>query len=85
MRAALMSAGFKCYTESKYISSDSYLIAGDIILNDSQHVAIQVTDGTYGLAYNTDNDDSEDADVSNSDFINDDTTSSSGIQIVVTL
>ena len=45
MRDALRSVGFDVLTEAKYLKSDSYLLAGDIILNDSAHAAINVTDG----------------------------------------
>lgn len=48
MRSSLRSAGFDLLTDSKYLSSDAYLIAGDIILNDSSHVAINVSNGAYG-------------------------------------
>lgn len=45
MRSALKEAGFKVRTESKYLTSDKNLLAGDILLNDAHHVAINVTDG----------------------------------------
>lgn len=48
MRVALMSAGFQCLTDPKYLTSDKYLMPGDILLNDSCHVAINVT---YGSLY----------------------------------
>ena len=48
MRAALVSAGFQCLTDSMYLTSDKYLMPGDIILNDTCHVAINVT---YGPLY----------------------------------
>jgi peptidoglycan hydrolase-like protein with peptidoglycan-binding domain len=34
-------------TASKYVSSDDYLVAGDILLNDVHHVATAVTNGIY--------------------------------------
>ena len=48
MRSALQGVGFDLLTDSKYLNSDAYLIAGDIILNDSSHVAINVSNGAYG-------------------------------------
>lgn len=47
MRSSLMNAGFDLLTDSKYLTSDAYLLAGDIILNDSSHVAISVSNGAY--------------------------------------
>lgn len=47
MRAALQSVGFHVLTDSKYLKSDAYLLAGDILLNDSAHAAINVTNGAY--------------------------------------
>lgn len=46
MRAAFKKAGFSVLTDSKYLTSDAYLLAGDILLNDGVHTAINVTDGT---------------------------------------
>ena len=48
MRAVLKANGFDVLTDAKYLKSDAYLIAGDILLNDQQHVAINVTNGAYG-------------------------------------
>lgn len=45
MRAGLKAAGFEVLTDSKYLTSDAYLLAGDIILNDNAHVATNLTDG----------------------------------------
>lgn len=47
MRGSLRNAGFDVLTDSKYLTSDSYLLAGDILLNDAAHAAINVTDGAY--------------------------------------
>ena len=33
-------------TESKYLTSDAYLFAGDILLNDNAHVATNLTTGS---------------------------------------
>ena len=46
LRAALKAAGFEVLTENKYLTSDAYLLEGDIILNDSHHVATNLTDGS---------------------------------------
>ena len=46
MRAGLKAAGFEVLTESKYLTSDAYLFAGDILLNDNAHVATNLTTGS---------------------------------------
>lgn len=45
LRAALKAAGFEVLTANKYLTSDAYLLEGDIILNDNAHVATNLTDG----------------------------------------
>ena len=45
MRDALKAAGFTVLTDPKYLSSDAYLLAGDILLNDSAHVCTNLTNG----------------------------------------
>jgi len=45
MRSGLKAAGFECLTASKYLSGSSYLVAGDILLNDAHHTATAVTNG----------------------------------------
>lgn len=45
MRSALKNAGFVVLTDPKYLTGDAYLLAGDILLNDSSHAAINVTNG----------------------------------------
>lgn len=45
LRAALKEAGFEVLTDSKYLSGDTYLMEGDILLNDSCHTAINITTG----------------------------------------
>lgn len=45
MRSGLKAAGFACLTDSKYINGSSYLVAGDILLNDAHHTATAVTNG----------------------------------------
>lgn len=43
---ALKAAGFQVLTDSKYLTSDAYLLAGDVLLNESRHTAINVTNGS---------------------------------------
>ena len=50
LRAALVVAGFECYTESKYLISDQWLKAGDILLLEGAHTAINVDDGVNNTA-----------------------------------
>lgn len=45
-RNALKAAGFQALTDSKYLTSDAYLLAGDVLLNESRHTAINVTNGS---------------------------------------
>ena len=45
MRKALCEAGFDCLTDSKYLTSAAYLLPGDILLNESHHVAINISMG----------------------------------------
>ena len=45
MRNNFKSAGFEVLTDSKYLTSDAYLLAGDILLNDAHHTAINLTKG----------------------------------------
>ncbi len=46
LRAVLKAAGFEVLTESKYLTSDKYLKRGDILLNDSAHTAINLSNGS---------------------------------------
>lgn len=46
-RAILTAAGFQVFSEPKYLISDNYLCAGDILLNEENHTCICVTDGIY--------------------------------------
>jgi hypothetical protein len=46
MRAALVAVGFKAYTGSEYTRSSNKLMPGDILLNDSRHVAICLNSGS---------------------------------------
>lgn len=45
MKAAYKKAGFSVLTAKKYLSSDDYLLPGDIPLNESHHTAINITAG----------------------------------------
>lgn len=45
LRAALKAAGFEVLTDKKYLTSDAYLLEGDILLNDGAHVATNLTNG----------------------------------------
>lgn len=45
LREALRAAGFEVLTDSKYLTSDEYLIEGDVLLNDSCHTATNLTTG----------------------------------------
>lgn len=45
MRSALRSAGFQVLTASKYLTSDSYLLPGDVLLLDSAHAAVNLDAG----------------------------------------
>jgi hypothetical protein len=45
MRDKLHAAGFEVLTAAKYLTSADYLRRGDILLNDDNHVCINVTDG----------------------------------------
>lgn len=46
LRAALKAAGFKELTESKYLTSDKYLMKGDVLLYEGHHTAINISNGS---------------------------------------
>jgi uncharacterized protein YgiM (DUF1202 family) len=46
MRSAYKAAGFTVLTDSKYLTGTSYLLPGDILLNDSAHTATNITKGS---------------------------------------
>jgi hypothetical protein len=56
LRKALLAAGFTALTESKYLTSDEYLYAGDILLYEGHHTAVNLTNGskcaTYKVGWN---------------------------------
>lgn len=45
-RAALQNAGFTALYDSKYLTSDAYLLAGDILINEARHTTINLTNGS---------------------------------------
>ena len=49
MRKELKEAGFEILTDSKYLTSDAYLLPGDILLNDGAHTAINLTEGSKAV------------------------------------
>lgn len=50
MREMLRKAGFEVLTESRYLTSDRYLLRGDILLNDGVHTATNLTNGSKASA-----------------------------------
>ncbi len=46
MRSSFKAAGFQVLTESKYLTSDKYLLEGDILLNDNAHTATNLDNGS---------------------------------------
>ena len=50
MRSRFSAAGFQVLTDQKYLSSASWIVEGDILLNDDHHVAINLTDGRYAAS-----------------------------------
>lgn len=53
MRSGFKSAGFEVLTDSKYLTSDAYLLEGDILLNDSCHTATNLTNGSKATVAQT--------------------------------
>jgi len=45
MRQGFKDAGFIVLRESKFLTSDSWLMRGDVLLNDAHHTAINLTTG----------------------------------------
>lgn len=45
MKTAFANAGFQVLTDPKYLTSDLYLLRGDILLNEAHHTATNLTDG----------------------------------------
>lgn len=50
LRDTLIKAGFECLTEKKYLTSDQYLLPGDIVLSEAHHVVINVSTGSKAVA-----------------------------------
>lgn len=46
LRAALKAAGFEVLTDSKYLTSDAYLLPGDILLYEGHHTATNLDTGS---------------------------------------
>ncbi len=46
LKNALKDAGFKVLTDPKYLTSDSYLLEGDILLSEGHHTCTNVTNGS---------------------------------------
>lgn len=46
LRKALLNAGFKALTDSKYLTSDKYLLPGDILLYEGHHTATNLDIGS---------------------------------------
>lgn len=64
MKSGFKALGFEVLTESKYLTSDEYLLMGDILLCESHHACINLDTGkkvrdaeekTYTLGWNRDN------------------------------
>ena len=49
MRKELKKAGFEVLTDKKYLTSDEYLLPGDILLNDKKHTAVNVSRGAKAV------------------------------------
>lgn len=45
MKAAYKAAGFSVFTAKKYLTSDDYLLPGDILLSEAHHTATNITAG----------------------------------------
>ncbi len=45
-RAILKKAGAKILTDSKYLTSDAYLLPGDVLCNEAHHTCINLTTGS---------------------------------------
>ena len=51
LRKVLQAAGFEALTDKKYLISDEYLYAGDVLLYEGHHTAINITNGKYCASY----------------------------------
>lgn len=50
IRSALKAAEFTVLTDSKYLTSDAYLLEGDILLCENHHVATNLTTGAKAVS-----------------------------------
>lgn len=46
LKAALKAAGFTVLTDKKYLTSDKYLLAGDVLLKEGRHTCINLDNGS---------------------------------------
>lgn len=58
MKTNLRAAGFEVLTDKKYLTSDEYLIPGDILLNEQHHTCINLDYGSKVSAPKTGKDES---------------------------
>ena len=56
MKEAFKKAGFQVLTASKYLTSDDYLLPGDILLYENHHAATNLTTGKKAQANTTNTD-----------------------------
>lgn len=50
LKAALKAAGFTILTDSKYLTSDKYLLPGDVLLKEGKHTCINLSKGSKAEA-----------------------------------
>ncbi len=55
LKSILEKAGFNAYTDTKYRTSDKYLLPGDILLNEKYHVCINLDKGSLVSYQSTNN------------------------------
>lgn len=53
MKSGFKAAGFTVLTESKYTTGTSYLLPGDILLNEASHTATNITKGNKATSSST--------------------------------
>ena len=51
LKKVLQAAGFEALTDKKYLTSDDYLYAGDVLLYEGHHTAINITNGKHCQTY----------------------------------
>lgn len=52
LRSACKAVGAEILTDSKYLTSDAYLLRGDLILKDGSHVCTNISNGSKSTAQN---------------------------------